>query len=276
VSQGKAPEASVDASQANQVSEAVPAQGNGREPSDALPGAAEAVSLDAARDHEASIAQEARQIREAHDGDGLDVALLDKLLPLLRAPIPHGYIEQVPATKGKPYPSTGIRSVQVQIDRMDNVLRPWWWVQQVEYSEGGKLCRVLVTIGAGDATFLFREAWGGVNQGSTLGNIYKGSYTNAAKLAFARVGVGHEIYIGALDFDPDVDKSAAEAQDTQTDQAPRQLPDDAAQRLQAAVTAAGLDEHLPAKLRQFAAESLTDLTVEQAVKVYEWAQGSDA
>jgi hypothetical protein len=51
-----------------------------------------------------------------------------------------------------------------------------------------------------------------VNRGSTQGNLRKGSFTNAAKQALARIGPAHEVYIGVTDHDPDVDEEAAKQQ----------------------------------------------------------------
>lgn len=179
--------------------------------------------------YEAALAAAGYTLRRGHVG--LDEQLLDALQPLLQAPIPSAYIQRTPAVKGKPYESTGVRSVQVQIDRMNNVLGPTWWWDEAEYSEGGKLCVVTVCIGnrhpsptevmawqehepiqvGPPGLLLARSSYGGVGQGSTLGNLYKGSYTNAAKRAFAMVGPGHEIYVGETDLDPDVNADAAAA-----------------------------------------------------------------
>jgi hypothetical protein len=121
-------------------------------------------------------------------------------------PIPAGFIVTTGVVTGKPYESTGIKSLQVQIDRLDNVLTPARWGWTVEYEQDGQLAHARAWIGADpDEPFVVREARGGVNRGSTIGNLYKGSETNAAKLALARLGPGHEVYLGAADFDPDVD-----------------------------------------------------------------------
>ncbi len=166
--------------------------------------------LAAAIASEAQIGEEAAAIRAEHDDEGLTAGLFLQLYPLLCKPIPSAFIQRLPATKGKPYESTGIRSVQVQIDRMNNVLTPMWWWQETNHDEGGKLCEVTVFVGNRDSDVLAEgSSFGGVGQGSTLGNIYKGSFTNAGKLAFAHLGVGHEVYLGATDLDPDVDADLA-------------------------------------------------------------------
>jgi hypothetical protein len=163
---------------------------------------------------EAEIAEQAAFVREEHGGPGIDRALFMKLWPLLCKPIQPAFIQTVGPTKGKPYPSTGIRSVQVQIDRMNNVLTPACWWYEDEYELEGKLCTVKVCVGMRGGfmalgPIVSRSSKGGVQQGSTIGNIYKGSFTNAAKLAFARLGPGHEVYVGATDLDPDVSSEMA-------------------------------------------------------------------
>lgn len=205
---------------------ASPVSGNGKKISPAMRALADATA------YEQAIAEEAAALR----GPGepmLTPEMLVKLLPLLRRPIPDGFISSTPAVKGKPYDSTGIKSVQVQIDRMDNVLTPLGWTEETTYSEGGKLAEVVVSVIDPDGKTLFkRKSMGGVNQASTTGNLYKGSYTNAAKRAFAMVGPGHEVYLGATDLDPDVNPQAA------TEQAPQQP---AGQGIDEAVDAAKID-----------------------------------
>lgn len=174
--------------------------------------------------YEADIAARAAAIR----GDAVELtpALLLALVPLLREPIPAAYIQQIGVTEGKPYESTGIRSVQVQVNRMDAVLTPLWWRDVPEYEQDGKLCRVTVQVGnpppeagtmgavvGAGRVLVSRSSYGGVQRGSSTGNIYKGSYTNAAKRAFALVGPGHEVYLGEADLDPDVNEAVASQQE---------------------------------------------------------------
>lgn len=168
-------------------------------------------------EHEQEIAVEAEALRANHPAqDGrIDRELFTRLWPLLVRPIPAAYIQQTPAVKGKPYESTGIKSVQVQIDRMNNVLTPIWWWDVVHYEQDGKLCTVTICVGNRDTAaqvLVSRTSAGGVNQGSTIGNIYKGSYTNAAKRAFAMLGPGREVYVGMTDLDPDVNLEVAGTQ----------------------------------------------------------------
>lgn len=197
-------------------------------------------TLEEAEAIEEAIREEAAQIRGAAAAEEdqavasfrMTPALFLSLLPLLRRPIPEAYIRTIPPVPGKPYASTGISSVQVQIDRMDNVLTPLGWWTEEEHHDGGKLCRVTVYVGDASSAnrrilpprspnedreparaavyLLARSSWGGVGQGSSLGNVYKGSFTNAAKLALARVGPGHEVYRGSTDLDPDVSREIAE------------------------------------------------------------------
>lgn len=150
----------------------------------------------------------------------LDAALLRELRPLLYAPIPEAFIEEIGVVKGKPYTSTGVRSVQVQIDRLNRVLGMSNWRDNYSYTDEGRICHVIISIlgapvvnpntGASEREVLVqRSSFGGVDHGSTRGNIHKGSYTNAAKVAIARLGPGHEIYVGVPDLDPDVSQELA-------------------------------------------------------------------
>jgi hypothetical protein len=229
-------------------------------------------ALDDAMASEMVTGEDAALIRGESTELTLDLFL--KLWPLLRRPIPDGFIKTTGVVKGKPYPSTGVSSVQVQITRMDNVLTPAWWWDKVEYHEEGRLARVRVGINAyGRAPLYVREAWGGVNQASTTGNLYKGSYTNAAKVAFARVGPGWEVYLGATDFDPDTDENAAKEQakprrGAQASTGPRPLTDEERAKVVKAIEDAGNDEDgLTMILGAVGAESTDDLTTAQAFEI---------
>jgi hypothetical protein len=249
---------------------------------------ADADAFLAAVAQEEAIATEAAAIRG--DATNLLPPLFNQLYPLLRRPIHHGFIVETSRGEGKPYDSRGIRSVQVQIDRMDNVLTPLWWSEQVAYHDDGKLCEVTVMVNGTDCQ-VRRSAWGGVNRGSTQGNLYKGSYTNAAKLAFARLGVGHEVYIGATDYDPDVNADVAEEQ-TKTDRSTTaSQPEDTGQPIGAAKAGElvdvawtlGLQEKLQLAAshvvgddvgdcsnKTIATKALSGLTQVQAAKVQNW------
>lgn len=237
---------------------------------------------------EDEIAAKAAEIRG--DATTLDGALFLRLLPLLRQPIPDGFIQTIGAVTGKPYESTGIKSVQVQINRMDNVLTPLWWTETVEYTEEGKVCKVTVSIGDDpDRPFVSRSSMGGVNQASTRGNLFKGSYTNAAKVAFARVGPGWEVYVGATDLDPDVHEQTAGLQgkpDTPSGTfSPQTTPVSRvkARELVDAVWAVGCEAQLPLALAHVlgddpgdvstkpkATDAVCRLTPVQASKVEAW------
>jgi hypothetical protein len=236
-----------------------------------------------AADHERQIEFEAGKVWEEREGerpDGMTRELFRKLRPLLRKPIPEGYISEVTAGKGKPYPSKGIKSLQVQIDRLDNVLGETHWSWTTEYlNDAGTLAEVTVSVLDFSGKEIFsRKARGGVDRGSTTGNTHKGTETNAAKLAFARLGVGHEVYIGLTDLDPDVDEEAAQAQaeggKTASEPDPsRPLPADKVEPLRKAVEDAGLSEHLDMKLRSFGVDQIEKLSVEQALGLWAWAKG---
>jgi hypothetical protein len=244
---------------------------------------------------EAAIADEAATIRG--DATVLSPALLNRLWPLLRRPIPAAYIKQTPAVKGKPYESTGVRSVQVQIDRMNAVLTPLWWWDVVHYEDGGKLALVTICIGnyqqhregvaePVNEVLAARQSMGGVNQGSTLGNIYKGSYTNAAKRAFAALGPGHEVYLGAADLDPDVNAEVAEAQEgtgpaTVGKNIAGRLVDraweieGARERLQLAASHAASRDVGECDTKAHATDALAGLTYGQMEKLSTWVDGKE-
>lgn len=233
---------------------------------------------------EQAIEAEAIEIRG--DATELDGELYLKLWPLLKRPIPKAFIVTTEATKGKPYPSTGVKSLQVLIDRMNNVLTPLWWWYSVDYlgegAEAGTLAEVTVYVGRrGHAdkpghVLTMATSRGGVNQASTIGNRYKGSETNAAKRAFAQIGPGHEVYLGATDHDPDTDPDAAKQQESSGKAADTAKPigKERADKLAEIVEKAGLTGHLPAKLRSFGIKSLADASEPQGLAVVEWC-GSD-
>lgn len=170
-------------------------------------------TLAEALESEVKIAGRAKEIWR--EETTLNAELFLKLWPLLCEPIPPAFIQSKPIVKGKPYPSTGVKSVQVQIDRINNVITPLWWWFDRTYEHEGRVAHVTVNVGDRDpvvpVVLASGSSSGGVDRGSSLGNTYKGSFTNAAKLAFARLGIGHEIYVGATDLDPDVSEEAAAA-----------------------------------------------------------------
>ena len=168
---------------------------------------------------------EANRIRKNAGYDGkLTGKLLRELQPLLKAPIPPKYIDRIPPTKGKPYESTGVRSVQVQVDRMNEVLGLEHWRWLPHYAEEGTVCRIVVIVGndlagvrlddrgnldadslEGAEILVVRDGWGGHNRGSGKGDVLKGAETNTLKRVLARVGPGCDIY--RLDYDLDAHNS---------------------------------------------------------------------
>lgn len=214
------------------------------------------------------IAHTAKGIRA--DAVDLTPELFLKLAHLLREPISEGFIVATPAVSGKPYESRGIKSLQVQIDRMDAVLTALHWGWKTEYLQDGKLAHVTIWIGRPDQPLVMRTARGGVDRANTSGNLFKGSETNAAKLAFARIGPGHEVYLGATDLDPDVSADAAKAQDGPAEVEAKKLTAEQVENLAKSVTVAELDDHLPAKLRAFGVSTIAELTYDQALALHAW------
>jgi len=232
---------------------------------------AQRTPLESAVSSEAELAARAAKVRG--DAVGLTAALFLELLPLLRQPIPAGFIKSIGVVTGKPYASTGISSVQVQVDRMDAVLTPLGWQEEITYHEGGKLAQVIVRVVTSLGGVLAeRESWGGVDRGSTTGNLYKGSYTNAAKVAFARIGPGHEVYVGATDLDPDVHEGVANLQEApaaeRVSTAPasdRRLTEDEQFKIVCAFEDAGIDlKGMQMFLTAIGAANTETLTVSQA------------
>lgn len=180
----------------------------------------------------------AAAIFEAEGYDGtLTVKLFRRLGPLLREPInPRDIVTTGPADRGKPMVTTGIRSVQVQVDRLSQVLGDAHYRLIPHHTPDGQRCRMHVVIGndlqwcrvdaagelqpytllegtvGGDGiapyagvkyaeVIAHADGWGGHARGSAPGDIWKGSETNAGKRVIARVGPGNHVY--ALDFEDD-------------------------------------------------------------------------
>lgn len=235
--------------------------------------------------YEQRIADEAHAIWDSASTQGeatLTPALYRRLRPLVRRPIPEGFIAEISAGKGKPYESRGIRSLQVQVDRLDNVIGEGNWDWSTRWlNEAGTLTEVAVWIGPESAPLVGpRRARGGVDRGSTLGNTHKASETNAAKLAFARLGVGHEVYVGLTDLDPDVSEDAMRVQgegggETVAIGEPPKLTPEQVERVEKGIDGAGLTEHLPMKLRSMGLESLAEATTADATALWEWTHGAE-
>lgn len=205
---------------------ASPAAANGSTGPDARYTLDKATEPDRLRELDA--AEESRFARaqaEWGDADRLTPVLLRKLQPLLNEPLHPRYIEHMPSVTGKPYESTGIRSVQVQVDRLAEVLGVDHFRVLAHHQPGGQIARVHVVIGnelqwcrldergelvpftvAADRVLeadvlAHADGWGGHGRGSAPGDVWKGSETNAAKRVIARVGPGAHVY--RLDFEDD-------------------------------------------------------------------------
>jgi hypothetical protein len=162
---------------------------------------------------------------------------------------------------------------------MNNVLGLSWWDFEEEFEADGKLAKVTVFVGnPGEVPLAKRSSRGGVDRGTGTGNRYKGSFTNAAKLAIARVGPGHEVYVGAADLDPDVNEAVAkQSGGGQFSQSAAQalaarafkVPDAKANLQLAAAHVAEIEIGGCSTLAA-AAKSLTALTFEQAEKLDAW------
>ncbi|MCW2953240.1 MAG: hypothetical protein JWQ48_2410 [Conexibacter sp.] len=232
--------------------------------------ATETAALAEAIRSEEAIRDEAIALRG--DATILTPGLFLALEPLLRRPIPAGFITRVGVVTGKPYASTGVRSAQVLVDRMNNVLTPLWWWDEVEWFDDGRVAEVTVCVGMlGGQVLVRRSSRGGVDRGSTRGNVFKGSETNAAKRAFAAVGPGHEVYLGAADLDPDTNEEAAKAQEQTAGSAGDALLNDAQrQKVLAAFAEEGIsDEDIELFLRAAGLDSVNGMHLSHAVKLRE-------
>lgn len=193
------------------------------------------VSREVLAEHDARDADRADRaaaiFTDARYSGTLTAGMLRKLTPLLREPIsPRDIVTTGPAEKGKPIVTTGIRSVQVQVDRLTEVLGGAHFRLIPHHTADGTRCRMHVVIGNDlqwcrldrsdangslvpytvlEGTTVVRESdilvhadgWGGHNRGTAPGDVWKGSETNAGKRVIARVGPGAHVY--ALDFEDD-------------------------------------------------------------------------
>ena len=134
------------------------------------------------------------------------------LRPVLSKPTPSRYIQHVPWMPAKPYVSTGLRSLQYQIDYMNAVLGRAHWRELRHYpaEDRGHLVKVIVVVGndlhladidaqgnlvPNEAEVIAMQAeWGSVTNASSLGDARKGSATNALKRAFASFGPGADVF----------------------------------------------------------------------------------
>lgn len=162
--------------------------------------------------------KQAAEIRETHKYEGkITPELHAALLDLLYVPIPDGYIKFTPPVTGKPYASTGLGSVQPQIDQMNAVLGCHWRAL-THFEDAGQTCKAVVVLGnnlaavslapdgglvIGDTAevLVIQDGWGSHERGSR-GNIMKGATTNALKRVLAACGPGANVY--RLDIDPEL------------------------------------------------------------------------
>lgn len=193
------------------------------------------------------------------DDTQLTGAILRKLRPLLREPInPRHVVTTGAAEGGKPMVTTGIRSVQVQVDRLDEVLGADHFRLLARHTPDGIRCRVHIVIGndlqwchldadgelhpytllpdtaavAGSGGTVYAgvqeadvlvhgDSWGGHKRGSAPADIWKGAFTNAAKLAIARhAGPGDHVYRLEFEDDPQAPEARAPRRGQQQAQAP--------------------------------------------------------
>lgn len=181
----------------------------------------------------------ATALRAAQSYDGvLSNALYLALEGLLFEPIDPRYIKTLPPIQGKPYESTGIRTAQVQVDRLNAVLGGPHWRKLLHYEDGGGTCHAHVIVGnnlghatldalggllQGDADLLVhRSGWGGHARAKDAGDRRKGAETNALKRTIAQVGPGHEVY--CLDFDEDANPTARDYSQIDGPAAAAELP----------------------------------------------------
>lgn len=191
---------------------------------------------DAARATEDAIRDEAQAIKGQFAGgsrgwDGLmNRELYGLLEPLLYRPTPLVYVEYTPArtnkdSPGLPYPATGVRSTQFQVDRMNNVLGQPSWRWMMHYQQAGNLARAVVVVGNdlhlckldGEGELVWwqtvdgvvskadiitvRDGWGGHNMRQP-GDTFKAGETSTLKRVVARFGPGADVF--RIDYDGDI------------------------------------------------------------------------
>lgn len=187
-----------------------------------------------AQEHEHAIRVEAEAIRLEGDYEGrLTPGMFARLESLLSRPTPAVYVEHTPVEykedgkpKGLPFATTGIKSIQFQIDRMNAVLGLMGWRSLLHYTQGGVLVKAVVVVGndlhlcslakdtgelewwkevGGEmklATIITtREGWGGF-QMRTIGDTHKAGETNTLKRVLARMGPGNDVF--RVDYEADV------------------------------------------------------------------------
>lgn len=207
--------------------------GNGNDEANAALEAAQAAAAEQIGDQYVSYRADAEAIKgdEAYKDSGgkMTGPLYDALEPLLFKPTPPVYIEHRPKGEGNPYPTTGLKSTQIQVDRMNDVLGRRHWRTLLFYSQNGTLCKAVVIVGndlhwarldehgellpytvvdAGDTKEIreadivaLHEGWGGWKS-NKLGDTFKSAETNALKRVLARFGPGADVY--RVDYEEDI------------------------------------------------------------------------
>lgn len=158
--------------------------------------------------------------------------ILRLLEPLLYEPTPPRYIKHTPKknkaqgrNEGLPFDTTGLRSMQIQVDRFNDILGLGHWRYLLHYERDGSICKCVIIIGndlqwarldengglvpytviGNEVEYAYilsdNSGWGG-HRAQDGGNTYKGAETNAFKRCAAHFGPGADVY--RIDYDPDV------------------------------------------------------------------------
>ncbi len=183
--------------------------------------------------------EEAEKIKAENEYKGnLTADIFNALQELLYRPIPARFIKHTPPGQGHQFEQTGVKSVQVQLDRLNAVLGPQHFRPLTMHTDGGTICKAVVVVGnnlqwaqldesgklvpytvipsGGNGAVTVKEAdviaerhgWGGWKRGTQPGDVYKASETNALKRVLARFGPASEVY--TQDFEDDPEDTAPE------------------------------------------------------------------
>lgn len=197
------------------------------------PQTAEEDPVQAVLDRYTSYRAEAEAIKSEKDYKGtLTSAMFTALQTLLYKPTDPAYIQHSKAKSegnptGLPYATTGVRSMQYQFDRFNDVLGAQHWRTLLHFDKDGTVCKCVGLVGndlqwarlddtgrlipftvlPGERTQVETadiiaqvEGWGG-HKGPTTGLSYKGSETNATKRCLAKLGPAADMY--RVDYDLD-------------------------------------------------------------------------
>lgn len=192
------------------------------------------------------LSESAEQIRKQQNYQGVMTgSLLRALEELLYSPIPPRFIEETPPGDGHPFPMTGIKSVQVQLDRLTAVLGMEHYRVLLHYRDNGVICKSMVVVGndlqwcrldeqgqlipftvlapgteskqaiVKEAEVLkVVEGMGGWKRGTNPGDTWKGAETNGLKRVIARLGPGAEVYSQDFEDNPRMPEYRPTAADT--------------------------------------------------------------